>query len=105
MKAINIITAAMLAVGFSGAAYAQMGKCGAGSGMQQGNGMGMQKGGMMSDEMRNNKMMMLQHLDGVKKCVDSASTMDELKACNMKMRNNGPMMQQRGGTKKCGGNG
>jgi len=89
MKTINV-AAAVLLLGLSTAVSAQMmGKCG-GNGMQQGN---MQGRMMMSGDMQHDKTMMMQHLDSIKTCVNDAKTSQELNACNMQMRQGGPMMQ------------
>jgi len=107
MKTITLAAAVLLALGLTTAAAAQMGKCN-GMGMQQGN---MQQGTMqqgkmmMNGDMDHDRMMMMQHLDNVKNCVNSATTTQELNMCNMKMRKGGPMMQQGMGGKTMGGPG
>jgi len=111
MRTITLAAAALLTLGLTTTAAAQMGKCN-GMGMQQGN---MQQGKMMMNgDMDHDRMMMMQHLDNVKSCVNSATTTQELNMCNMKMRKGGPMMPQgmdgknmggqgMGGQKKCSG--
>ena len=109
MKTTLLALAALLAVGLGTSASGQMtGKCN-GSGMQQGGTMNQQGRMMMNGDMQHDKAMMMQHLDAVRTCVGNAKTTQELNACNMRMRKNGPMMQnqpkmQNGGNMpmKCG---
>lgn len=109
MKMTHITAAALLLAGLSTAAFAEMGKCG--GGMQQGMKCG---GGMaMKGDFKTRKAMMLKHLDAMEKCVKSASNMQDLKACKMKMMENRKAMMQKKapgngakaqcGTGKCGG--
>ena len=96
MKMTHITAAALLLAGLSTAAFAEMGKCG--GGMQQGMKCG---GGMaMKGDFKTRKAMMLKHLDAMEKCVESASNMQELKVCKMKMREKRKAMMQ----KKASGN-
>ena len=107
MKTITLAAAALLALGLTTTASAQMmGKCN-GSGMQKGNMQqgNMQGGMMMNGDMQHDKTMMMQHLDNVKTCVNNATTTQELNACNMQMRKGGPMMQQGMGGKNMPGKG
>ena len=106
MKIINIAAGTLLFLGLSGTAYA---KCG-GGGMQQ----GMKCGGgmMMKGDFKTVKSRMLNNLNEMEKCVEAATSKQELKECKMKMmQKRKQMMQQKApaakkgqcGTGKCGG--
>jgi len=108
MRITTIAAASVLLLGLSTAAYAEMGKCG-GGGMQK----GMKCGGgmMMKGDFSTVKSRMLKNLDEMEKCVKSATSKEDLKACKMKMmQKRKAMMQNKApaakkgqcGTGKCG---
>lgn len=120
MKNVNVTLTALLIIGFTGFAYGETGKC---NGSMQGNqgmmgGQGMmqnQQMGKCNGNMQGNKDMMQksksqQQIDKIKKCVNAATTLQEIQNCKMGMMQGDQGMQGNQGMKgnqgmgKCNGN-
>ena len=114
MKNINVTVTALLIIGFTGLTYGETGKCNGmqnsnmknKSGMMQGNqgmmgGQGMmqnQQMGKCNGSMQGNKGMMQksksqQQIDKVKKCVNAATTLQEIQNCKVGMMKGNKGMQ------------
>jgi len=113
MKLLTIAASTILVLGLSTTAYAAMGeKCGGGGMNKQSSKCG-GGAGMLNSNMpfKNKKAMCLSKLDTMKKCVDTASTTDELQACKANMMKGNKKMMGQGkkkqsmkcGAGKCGG--
>lgn len=110
MKNVNVTLTALLIIGFTGLAYAETGKC---NGSMQGN-QGMMGGqGMMQNQqmgkcnggMQGNKGMMQnsnsqQQIDKIKKCVNAATTLQEIQNCKVGMMQGNQGIQDNQGMMK-----
>ena len=96
MKTIHMAAAVLLAAGLSTAAYAGMGKCGTGK-----------CGGSATPDMTKTdfaakKSGMLERIDHMRACVESARNTADLKACRQKMVRKMQEMRAKKQTMKCG---
>ena len=97
MKMTNIAAVSVLILGLSTAVYAEgMGKCGGGM--------------MMKGDFTTVKSRMLQHIGEMQKCVEAATSKQDLKKCRMKMMQKRKQMMQQTkpavmqcGAGRCGG--
>ena len=85
MKILYIAAGTLLFLGLSGTAYA---KCGGG-------------GMMMKGDFKTQKSRMLNNLNEMEKCVEAATSKQDLKECRMKMMQK-KMQQAKPGAMQCG---